>query len=256
MVDTALAVVERGEIVEPPIAGCHPAALRRRRRWWAWSAGHGRLGGAGGGFDGARWSRMERLLCRRPPSRWWWYRSPYRAMPPPPATAPTPNRSCAWSLLPGSSRGNDTPDPSWTPRRRPRRRPGDRRERRHATRCRADLRHRVRPRTDVLADRVTISFDELLRLRPSAIPEHVNEVDVGDSGTVVAAVKAKVLPATAQHGRSRASPPARSPGPGAGVALLGQLGIDEERPRSRRVPRLQRPHQLLRVQPAGNAARG
>jgi inosine/guanosine/xanthosine phosphorylase family protein len=50
------------------------------------------------------------------------------------------------------------------------------------------------PCTDVLRDRVTISFEEL-GFRRSAIPEHVNEVDVGDlEGVVVAAVKAKVLP--------------------------------------------------------------
>jgi purine nucleoside phosphorylase len=47
---------------------------------------------------------------------------------------------------------------------------------------------------DVLEDRVTIGFDEL-GLRPSAIPDHVNEVDVGELGGItVAAVKAKVLP--------------------------------------------------------------
>lgn len=50
------------------------------------------------------------------------------------------------------------------------------------------------PCTDVLADRVTISFEEL-GFRPSAIPDHVNEVDVGElDGVTVAAVKAKVLP--------------------------------------------------------------
>ena len=50
------------------------------------------------------------------------------------------------------------------------------------------------PCTDVLAERVTISFDEL-GFRPSAIPDHVNEVDVGElDGVTVAAVKAKVLP--------------------------------------------------------------
>ncbi len=48
--------------------------------------------------------------------------------------------------------------------------------------------------TDVLADRVTIAFEEL-GFRPSAIPDHVNEVDVGElDGVTVAAVKAKVLP--------------------------------------------------------------
>jgi xanthosine phosphorylase len=50
------------------------------------------------------------------------------------------------------------------------------------------------PCTDVLADRVTISFADL-GLRPSAIPGHVNEVEVGElAGVTVAAVKAKVLP--------------------------------------------------------------
>ncbi len=50
------------------------------------------------------------------------------------------------------------------------------------------------PCTDVLADRVTIPFTDL-GLRPSAIPGHVNEVDVGElAGVTVAAVKAKVLP--------------------------------------------------------------
>ncbi len=56
--------------------------------------------------------------------------------------------------------------------------------------------------TDVLEDRVTIGFEEL-GFRPSAIPDHVNEIDVGELGGVtVAAVKAKVLPcdgATAQE---------------------------------------------------------
>jgi purine nucleoside phosphorylase len=48
--------------------------------------------------------------------------------------------------------------------------------------------------TDVLQDRVTISF-EALGFRPSAIPDHVNEIDVGElDGVTVAAVKAKVLP--------------------------------------------------------------
>ncbi len=50
------------------------------------------------------------------------------------------------------------------------------------------------PCTDVLDDRVTISFEDL-GFRPSAIPDHVNEVDVGElDGVTVAAVKAKVLP--------------------------------------------------------------
>jgi purine nucleoside phosphorylase len=48
--------------------------------------------------------------------------------------------------------------------------------------------------TDVLDDRVTIPFEDL-GFRPSAIPDHVNEVDVGElDGVTVAAVKAKVLP--------------------------------------------------------------
>jgi xanthosine phosphorylase len=50
------------------------------------------------------------------------------------------------------------------------------------------------PCTDVLEDRVTIPF-AALGFRPSAIPDHVNEVDVGIlDGIAVAAVKAKVLP--------------------------------------------------------------
>jgi xanthosine phosphorylase len=50
------------------------------------------------------------------------------------------------------------------------------------------------PCTDVLTDRVTIPFGEL-GFRASAIPGHVNEVDVGElDGVTVAAVKAKVLP--------------------------------------------------------------
>jgi xanthosine phosphorylase len=50
------------------------------------------------------------------------------------------------------------------------------------------------PCTDVLDDPVSINFEEL-GLRPSAIPEHVNEIDVGElDGVTVAAVKAKVLP--------------------------------------------------------------
>lgn len=48
--------------------------------------------------------------------------------------------------------------------------------------------------TDILSDRVTISFEDL-GFRPSLIPDHVNEVDVGElDGVTVAAVKAKVLP--------------------------------------------------------------
>ena len=48
--------------------------------------------------------------------------------------------------------------------------------------------------TDVLEDRVTIPFEDL-GFRPSAIPDHVNEVDIGElDGITVAAVKAKVLP--------------------------------------------------------------
>lgn len=48
--------------------------------------------------------------------------------------------------------------------------------------------------TDVLADRVTIPFQDL-GFRASAIPDHVNELDVGELGGItVAAVKAKVLP--------------------------------------------------------------
>ncbi len=58
------------------------------------------------------------------------------------------------------------------------------------------------PCTDVLSDRVSIPF-AALGYRPSRIPDHVNEVDVGELGGVtVAAVKAKVLPcdgATAQQ---------------------------------------------------------
>ncbi len=50
------------------------------------------------------------------------------------------------------------------------------------------------PCTDVLSDRVVIPF-EAVGLRPSAIPSHVNEIEVGRLGDVtVAAVKAKVLP--------------------------------------------------------------
>jgi xanthosine phosphorylase len=50
------------------------------------------------------------------------------------------------------------------------------------------------PCMDLLADRVTVPFEDL-GLRPSAIPGHVNEVDVGElAGVTVAAVKAKVLP--------------------------------------------------------------
>jgi xanthosine phosphorylase len=47
---------------------------------------------------------------------------------------------------------------------------------------------------DVLEDAVTIPFADL-GFRPSAIPDHVNEVVVGElDGVAVAAVKAKVLP--------------------------------------------------------------
>jgi xanthosine phosphorylase len=50
------------------------------------------------------------------------------------------------------------------------------------------------PCTDILADRVSIPF-EALGFRPSAIPGHINELDVGElEGVTVAAVKAKVLP--------------------------------------------------------------
>lgn len=52
------------------------------------------------------------------------------------------------------------------------------------------------PCTDLLEDRVTIPFSDLPGFRPSAIDEHVNEVDVGTfGGHGVAAVKAKILPA-------------------------------------------------------------
>ncbi len=58
------------------------------------------------------------------------------------------------------------------------------------------------PCTDVLSDPVSIPF-EALGFRPSRIPDHVNELDVGElDGVTVAAVKAKVLPcdgATAQE---------------------------------------------------------
>jgi inosine/guanosine/xanthosine phosphorylase family protein len=48
--------------------------------------------------------------------------------------------------------------------------------------------------TDVLEDRVRIPFAEL-EFRDSAIPSHVNEVDIGElDGVTVAAVKAKSLP--------------------------------------------------------------
>jgi xanthosine phosphorylase len=50
------------------------------------------------------------------------------------------------------------------------------------------------PCTDVLSDRISISFDAL-GFRPSRIPGHVNELDIGElDGVTVAAVKAKVLP--------------------------------------------------------------
>jgi xanthosine phosphorylase len=50
------------------------------------------------------------------------------------------------------------------------------------------------PCSDVLTDRVVIPFEDL-GFRPSAIPDHVNELDVGElAGVTVAAVKAKVLP--------------------------------------------------------------
>lgn len=48
---------------------------------------------------------------------------------------------------------------------------------------------------DVLEDRVSVPFDDLPGFRPSAIPSHINEIDVGSVGGVrVACVKAKVLP--------------------------------------------------------------
>ncbi len=50
------------------------------------------------------------------------------------------------------------------------------------------------PCTDVLSGRVSIPFADL-GFRPSRIPDHVNELDVGElEGVTVAAVKAKVLP--------------------------------------------------------------
>ena len=53
------------------------------------------------------------------------------------------------------------------------------------------------PCTDVLQDPVSIPFEDL-GFRPSVIPDHVNEVDVGEHDCVtVAAVKAKVLPCDA-----------------------------------------------------------
>lgn len=51
------------------------------------------------------------------------------------------------------------------------------------------------PASGVLDDRVTVPFEDLPGFRPSAIPSHVNEVDMGSVGGVpVAVVKAKVLP--------------------------------------------------------------
>ncbi|MFM8945034.1 MAG: purine-nucleoside phosphorylase [Actinomycetota bacterium] len=48
--------------------------------------------------------------------------------------------------------------------------------------------------SDVLEDRITVPFSDL-GFRPSAIPGHINEVDVGRvGGALVACVKAKVLP--------------------------------------------------------------
>jgi purine-nucleoside phosphorylase len=50
------------------------------------------------------------------------------------------------------------------------------------------------PCTDVLDQRLTIDFEDL-GFRPSAIPGHVNELDIGQLGGVtVAALRAKVLP--------------------------------------------------------------
>ena len=50
------------------------------------------------------------------------------------------------------------------------------------------------PCTDILVDRVSIPFEDL-GFRPSAIPGHVNALDVGElDGVTVAAVRAKVLP--------------------------------------------------------------
>ena len=50
------------------------------------------------------------------------------------------------------------------------------------------------PCTDVFSDRVAVPFEEL-GFRPSRIPDHVNEIEVGElEGVTVAAVKAKVLP--------------------------------------------------------------
>lgn len=63
--------------------------------------------------------------------------------------------------------------------------------------------------TDVLSGRVSISF-ESLGFRASAIPDHVNEIDVGElDGVTVAAVKAKVLPCDGATW-SEAGLPARS----------------------------------------------
>ena len=72
--------------------------------------------------------------------------SPSRCMPPRPATTPTPNRSCAWSLLPGSSKAA-------TIHSGPHGHPGDGRARRPGNRgacggpagCGVDLWYRVRP---------------------------------------------------------------------------------------------------------------
>jgi xanthosine phosphorylase len=48
--------------------------------------------------------------------------------------------------------------------------------------------------SDVLSDRVTVAFEDM-GFRPSRIPDHVNEVDVGMLGdVVVAAIRAKSLP--------------------------------------------------------------
>ena len=65
------------------------------------------------------------------------------------------------------------------------------------------------PCTDVLSEPVSISFDAL-GFRPSRIPDHVNDVVVGELGGItVAAVRAKVLPCDGA-GAQESGLPARS----------------------------------------------
>ena len=114
------------------------------------------------------------------------------------------------------------------------------------------------PCTDVLADRVTIPFEDL-GFRPSAIPGHVNEVDVGElAGVTVAATQGQGAALRRRHaGGERPARRGAWPWPAAGRLLYSaNSGSMRDDVPPGLVPGLQRPHRLLGRQPAGHGARG